>query len=199
MHIRLLPTLLTTLLLTTTALAQKVRAYNGQDPDRKSTSALLLDETFTPHAGVAIDYSAPTWKAEYNGMLDKLKGTDTRLGKNFWTTFGTMTDCELGGTRIAAGSYFLALRCDKDGNFHLLVLDQAANLKAKAAPWMPDTWKGGIACKMTLAKDSLEEVAAQMQIEVAMTEQDPGSGKLSIRWGKHELSAPLKLDLGQAK
>lgn len=199
MHIRLLSTLLTTLLLASTALAQKVRAFQGPDPDRKSTSALLLDESFVPQAGVAIDYSAPTWKEEYNGMLDKLKGRDARLGKNFWTTFSTMTDCEVGGTKIAAGSYFLGLRCDKDGNFHLLVLDQATNLKAKAAPWMANTWKGGVACAMTLAKDSLADSAELMQIEVAMSEQDPAAGKLSIRWGKHELWAPLKLVVGSAK
>ena len=199
MFAKLNAAVLTVALSASAVFGQGVQVFGGPDPDRKSSSVFMLDETFTPKAGAAIDYSAPEWKDEYNDMLDTLKGKDARLGKNWWTSLSTMSACEIGGAKIEAGSYFLGLRCDKDGNFHLLVLPAAENLKAKAAPWMPDTWKSGIACKLTFAKDSLKESVAKMQIEITADAKQPSSGKLAIRWGKHELSAPVVLHLAGAK
>ncbi len=196
---KLTAAVLSAVLLVPALLAQKVQVFNELDAERKSTSMLLLDPSFIPHGGASIDYSAPMWKAEYEAMLDSLKGKDARLGMNWWTTFSTMTACEIGGAKLDAGSYFLGLRCDKDGNFHLLVLNAAENLKAKAAPWMPATWKGGVACKMTLAKGSLAESVAKLQIEITAEPKQPSVGKLTIRWGKHELSAPVTFDVATEK
>lgn len=179
--------------------AQSVQVYNEVDPDRRTTSVLMLDPSFVPHGGVTIDYSAAAWKEEYNAMLDRLKGKDARLGKNWWTTLSTMTAIEIGGTKLEPGAYFLGLRCDKDGNFSLLVLNPTENLKAKAAPWMAATWKGGVPCTMTLAKDSLKETQDKLLIEITADPKQPTVGKLSIRWGKHELSAPVKFDVKSGK
>jgi len=199
MFTRLTAVVLSAVLSVPAVLAQNVQVFNELDAERKSTSVLLLDPSFVPHGGASIDYSAPLWKVEYETMIDTLKGKDARLGMNWWTTFSTMTACEIGGAKFDAGSYFLGLRCDKDGNFHLLVLNAAENLKAKAAPWMPATWKGGVACKMTLAKGALKETVAKLQIEITADAKQPSVGKLVIRWGKHELSAPLTFDVGGAK
>lgn len=199
MFAKLTAAVLSAVLLVPAVLAQNVQVFNELDAERKSTSVLLLDPSFAPHGGASIDYSAPTWKAEYEAMLDTLKGKDARLGMNWWTTFSTMSACEISGVKLEAGSYFLGLRCDKDGNFHLLVLNAADNLKAKAAPWMPATWKGGVACKMTLAKGSLKETVAKLQIELIADTKQPSAGKLTIRWGKHELTAPVTFDVGSTK
>jgi hypothetical protein len=48
---------------------------------------------------------------------------------------------------------------------------------------------------LAFARDSLEEAVVKMEIEIAADEKDPATGKLSIRWGKHELSAPVEFHL----
>lgn len=52
-----------------------------------------------------------------------------------------------------------------------------------------------IKAPLTLAKASLKDVVVKMEIEIAADEKDPTTGRLSIRWGKHELSAPVKFHL----
>ncbi len=41
----------------------------------------------------------------------------------------------------------------------------------------------------------MKEVAGKLQIELGAERGDATKGKLAIRWGKHELSAPLRLQL----
>ena len=38
-----------------------------------------------------------------------------------------------------------------------------------------------------------------MVIEITGDKKDPTTGKLSLRWGKHELSAPVKFHLAEVK
>jgi hypothetical protein len=149
---------------------------------------------------VSISYSQPTWQDSYNGMLDGLKGSNySRLGKGWWTTFDTVGLVEIGGTKIEAGSYYLGLAVGKDGAFSLLLFDSRQTMKKGLLPGSTPLYRGDasaeIKAPLTLAKDSLKEVVVKMEIEMTVDKQDPSSGKFSIRWGKHELSAPVKFDL----
>ncbi|MGE3174027.1 MAG: hypothetical protein AB7O97_15480 [Planctomycetota bacterium] len=51
-------------------------------------------------------------------------------------------------------------------------------------------------CPLTLHKDTLDETHKKMEIAITADEGDATKGKFSIRWGKHELTAPVTFHLG---
>jgi len=198
MRCRLLAATLAALTFVDTPPAQQVNG--GPDPDRKASTLSVSTANFEVLAAVSISYSQPTWQDSYNGMLDGLKGSNySRLGKGWWTTLDTVGLVEIGGTKIEAGSYYLGLAVGKDGAFSLLLFDSRQTMKKGLLPGSTPLYRGDasaeIKAPLTLAKDSLKEVVVKMEIEMTVDKQDPSSGKLSIRWGKHELSAPVKFDL----
>lgn len=201
MRIHIIAAILTALAFVPALQAQKV--FGGSDPDRKASTTYVFTDSFEALAAVSISYSAPGWQDSYNDMLGKLAGKYTRLGKNWWTTFDTVGALDIGGTRIEAGSYYLGLAVGEDGTFSLLFFDSKQAMKAGLLPSTTALFKGEakaqIVAPLTLAKDSLKEAVLKMQIEIAAAKADPATGNFSIRWGKHELSAPVKFHLAGAE
>ena len=72
------------------------------------------------------------------------------------------------------------------------MIDAKQAMTSGWAPLIPAPWKTDIKAPLTLAKGSLKETARKMAIEIAVDEKSPATGKFSVRWGKHELSAPVK-------
>jgi hypothetical protein len=178
--------------------AQKVAG--GPDPDRKAANVFVSTDDFTTLAGASISYTPPVWHDRYEGMLAAIKGSNyTRLGKNWWTTFDTIGALEIGGTRIAAGSYYLGLAVDKDGVFTLLVFDSRQAMQDGLLPGTTALYRGdakaAIRAPLTFARSSLQDTVVKMEITITADEKDPANGRFSIRWGKHELSAPVKYTL----
>ena len=183
---------------------QAQQVSGGPEPDRKASTVFVSTDSHETLAGVSIGYSQPTWQDSYDGMLDGLKGSNyTRLGKGWWTTFDTVGTLEIGGTKIEAGSYYLGLAVDKDGAFSLLIFDSKQAMKTGLLPFTSALYRGDAKAEakapLTLAKDSLKEVVGKMEIEIAADKQDPATGRFSIRWGKHELSAPVRFHFAGAK
>jgi hypothetical protein len=181
--------------------AQQVFAPDG---DRKASNVFVFSDTSEALAGASISYTPPTWQDSYDGMLEKLKGGNySRLGKDWWTTFDTVSTLEIGGTKIEAGSYYLGLAVDKDGAFSLLIFDSKQAMKAGLLPFTTALYRGEakaqIKVPLTFAKDSLKEVVVKMEIEIVADKKTPATGKFAIRWGKHELSAPVKFQMTGAK
>lgn len=176
----------------------------GPDRERRSSTVYIASETTGPLAAVSISYTGPTWRDGYDAMLKQLQGSNyTRLGNGWWTTLDSIGALEIGGTRIEAGSYYLGLAVAADGTFSLLLFDSKAAMKARLLPGTTALYTGeakaDVRVPMSLAKDSLPEAAATMQIEITTDSKQPTNGKLSIRWGKHELSAPVQFHLANAK
>lgn len=174
------------------------RVINASENDRHASNIIMFSESGVT-AFIAITYSSPTWQDAYDAQLPQMRGKDHRLGKNWWTAFDTTVPLEIGGTKVPAGSYFLGLRCDKDGNFHVLAFDSKQAMKNKLMPFDTEAWQGGIAIPMKFAKDSLDETQQKMLIEIKADKDNPSEGNFAIRWGTHELSAPVKLMLSGAK
>lgn len=200
---RFIPLAATLAALTIVPALQAQQVIGGPDPDRKASTVFVFTDSFEALAGVSISYSQPTWQDSYNGMLEQLEGNYTRLGKNWWTTFDTVGALEIGGTKIEAGSYYLGLAVGKDSAFSLLIFDSKRAMKAGLLPFSTALFTGEAKAEtkapLTFAKDSLEEVAVKMEIEIAADTKDPTTGKFSIRWGRHELSAPVKFHLAGAE
>lgn len=203
MRIQLLAATLTALTFVPALHAQQVIA--GTDTDRRVSMVFVVSSNSSETvAGASIGYSPAPWRDGYDSMLETLKGANyTRLGANWWTSLDTIGALEIGGTKIEAGSYYLGLAIDKDGAFSLLIFDSKQTMKAGLLPGTTALYRGDakpvIKAPMTFAKDSLLEVVVDLVIEITADKKDSTIGKLSIRWGKHELSAPVKFHLAAAK
>lgn len=176
------------------ATAQKVQVFGGNG-QRAASTVILFGENLM--AGMSIVHGQPAWKAEYDTMLDKLKGKVNRLGKDWWTTFTTSIDCEIGGTKVPAGSYVLGLACDQDGKFTLAVMDAGKAMKAGLLPFGPQKWTPDFSIPLELKKDANEKVVELMKIELAVDKENPSTGTLTLSWGKHVLSAPMAISLAK--
>ena len=189
--------------LTSVPALQAQKVAGGPDPDRKASNVFVFTDDFETLAGASISYSQPAWQDSYEGMLDGIKGNYTRLGKNWWTTFDTVGALEIGGTKVEAGSYYLGLAVDKDGAFTLLVFDSKQAMKNGLLPFSTSLFRGEVKAEirapLTFAKSSLKDTVVKMEIDLTADPKDPATGRFSIRWGKHELSAPVKFTLAAPK
>lgn len=198
MRFPLLTSLATALCLALPATAQKVQVFGGNG-ERASSSQILFGPGIM--AGMAVNYSQPTWKESHNELMDSLKGKLLRLGKDWWTTFNTSVDVEFGGVKVPKGSYLLGLSCDKEGKFSLALLDAAKALKAGAAPWPLDdqgtmNWKPDILAPMELHKDVADTSVTKMTMTLKANAEDLADGSFTIAWGKHELRTKLAVLAG---
>jgi hypothetical protein len=180
--------------LSLSAVAQKIQVFGGA-AERASSSLVLFGENLM--AGVTVTYGQPAWQPEYDTMLDKLKGRLNRLGKDMWTTLLTTVPLELGGAKVEAGSYVVGLMCDKDGKFHLALLDATKAAKAGTLPFGQQTWTPDVLCPLTLNKDGAKEAAEKMTMTLAADAKDPSNGTFTLAWGKHTLTGALKLQLAK--
>ncbi len=180
------------------------QVVGGPDPDRKASSVHVSSASFETLAAVSISHGQASWRESYDGMLETLKGSHyTRLGTGWWATFDTVGAVEVGGTTIEAGSYYLGLAVDREGAFSLLLFNSMQAMKAALLPGTTALYTGAAMpsarAPLVLARDSLKEAAIKLAIEITADPKDPATGKLSIRWGRHELSAAVRFQLATAK
>lgn len=173
------------------------RVEGGPDPDRRASTLSVSEDDGAASTYVAIGYSQAKWRAGYEDMLDDLRCRYARLGKNWWTTFDTVTALEIGGVRVEAGSYYLGIAVDDDGSFHLLLFASNKAMKAGLLPWTTALYRGEVEADlrapMTLRKQALQLPATELEIAITIEEQTTTRARLSIRWGRHELFAPVAL------
>jgi len=182
---------------------QDQQVSGGPESDRRASTVVVSTDRVVV-AGASISYSPADWRDGYEGMLEKLPGSHyTRLGKNWWTTFDTVGTLEIGGTKIDAGSYYLGLAVGEDGAFSLLLFDSRQTMKSGLLPSTTALYRGDAKAEftapLTFARSSLKEVVAKMEIEITADKNDAATGRFSIRWGKHELSAPVRFHFAGAK
>lgn len=189
------------------ALEGPASASPPQDPlqqleanvERRGSTLVVSSPEEGLRAAVAVGYAPAVWRDAYDAQLGQLEGAYTRLGTGWWTTFDTASAIELGGVRIAPGSYFLALRGGPGAAFSLLLFDGTKAMQAHLLPATTALYRGDAkpeyTVPMTFARGTLAAAAARLEIELTGSAADRTSARLSIRWGKHELSAPLTLRL----
>lgn len=171
--------------------AQKVQGAAG-GAMRNETRMMVFTPDFSVFAMASLTHGQPEWKAEYDGMLDKLKGKINRLGKDWFTTLITSSEFEIGGAKIAPGSYVIGLHCDDAGKFALALMDSTKAMKANISPFATD-WKPEIVCPLTLNKDVAKDVVQKMTMAFDAKDGSTGEGTFTIAWGRHTLTAPCRL------
>ncbi len=160
---------------------------------RAETRIIAATPDFSSFAMASLTHGQPEWKASYDGMLDSLKGKTNRLGKDWFTTLITSSELEIGGAKIAPGSYVVGLHCDEDGKFSLALMDSTKAMKDglnPAADFTPE-----IRAPLTLNKDAAKDVVGKMTMKFDAKPADGGKGTLTLAWGKHTLTAPVQLHL----
>jgi len=189
-------------LFSSSAIAQ-VQSMGGPDTARQASWVIFAEMTngFTPHGAVSINYSQPEWKDSYDAVLasGKFNGTAQRLGKNWWTSLDTTVALEIGGTKIEAGSYYLGIQVDKDGKMGLMVIDAKSSNQHGWLPFVAAQWKAVAVAPLELKKDAHKESQLKMLIAISADKADTSKGTFSIRWGKHELVAPVAFHLAAKK
>ena len=113
-------------------------------------------------------------------------------------TIGTI---EIGGVRVAPGSYFVGLARAADGTFSLLLFDSRKAMQLRLLPYTTALYRGeakpDFTAPLTFGKGVLAASVPKLEIELTNVPTDRGAGRLAIRWGKHELAAPVKLELAE--
>lgn len=141
---------------------------------------------------VAVNFSQPVWKEEYDKQVDSMLGVRWRLGMNFWTQLDTNIDLAAGEVDIPAGYYYLALeRRKEDKSFVLWLLDPVEVRDAKLDAFQVNEFKGGVAVPMEHKK--LEAKAEKLQLRLDLDNQRKDGGNLVIHFGNHELKASLTM------
>lgn len=173
----------------------QVKAFGGSAP-RMAATRIFFGEDFSKGdlGMVCIQYGQPQWKAEYDGMLDSLKGKHLRLGKDYWTTLNTSIPLQAGTTAIAAGSYYAGLKCDAEGAFSLVLMKAEESDKSGWAPWTGEKWKPAYVLPMprTQAAKTADTMAIDLDVP---DEANPARLDLKISWGSHVLTLPLMAQL----
>lgn len=201
MHFPVRPFLLAALCLVTAPRAQK--ADGGLDAERRTATFFVSEDQVPPLAGVAISYTRAPWRAGYDAVLAPLQASNyTRLGNGWWTTLETIGPLELGGTKVEPGSYYLGLSVAADGAFTLLLFDSQRAMKARLLPATTALYTGeakpDVRIPMAFTKDKAKDTTS-LVIEMLADAKNPSRGTLVMRWGKHELSAPVVFDLAAKK
>lgn len=160
---------------------------------RAETRILVATPDFSSFAMASLTHGQPDWKAEYDkpGALDMYKGKVVRLGKDWFTTLITSSDLEIGGARLAPGSYIVGLQVDKDGKLGLAFMDSTKAMKEGVNPFM--SWTPEVVAPLTLNKDVAKESVAKMTMTFDAKEADAGKGTFTLAWGKHTATAPVQL------
>ena len=146
---------------------------------------------------LAVNYGRPQWRAEYNdsGAFDQLtRGKVWRLGKDFWTVLDTSIVLRVDGRSVVPGDYYLGLHRSQDGSkWSLVVIDahQARKLHLDSAR----IEQAPVLFKASATYEEASKVVERLAITVSRSGNQLDDVVLTIAWGNHRLSVPIKVEL----
>lgn len=172
--------------------AQEIQRFGGES-QRVSTRIAYFGKNSS--AGqLAVEYGQPEWKAEYEAEFETLtRGKRWRFGNNFWTTLDTHLDLTIAGTAVPTGYYYLVLERSEGDDWSLVFLDPKTIRSKKLDAFQAGQTTGGISVPLTWEKT--ESITEKLTIELAPVERELEKATLSIRWGKHKLTANIDVSL----
>lgn len=183
---------------------ERMRENGGAAPQRAFSGTTSRQSTRVAYFGgrtsggqFAIDYAAVPWRESYADALtnEKFLNRRWRFGANFWTNLDTNIPLTIAGKKFAPGLYYLTLEHKGEGKMVMNVLDPVKVRKARLDPSVAHRTTGGVDVELTSAK--VEKSAEKLSIKVAVGKYDNTSGELTIRFGPHKLTAPLKIHLAK--
>jgi tetratricopeptide (TPR) repeat protein len=173
-----------------------MRAFAIATP--RSSARLFLWGGSSSAGQIVIDHGLPPWKDSYSKTIDlpDSVGKRWRMGTDFWTTLDSNLDLTIAQTKVPAGSYYLALENKGQGKIALVLLDPQAVRSKKLDAFQVDR-TAGIGTEIVLQHNEVDEVAEKLAIALEADADDVAAAKLVIRFGPHELTAPVRLQLAK--
>ncbi len=174
-------------------------AEDGTLQERGSARVLYWDTKADAAFGqLAIDYGRPVWKEAYEDptTFDRMtKGKVWRLGSNWWTVLDTQLPLKVSGKDVAPGSYFLGLERSADGsNWSLVFIDPVRVRQARLDAFQIE--RAPVMFKVPATVESPESIAEKLAITLSYPKESPKKVKLTISWGKLQVSAPVEVTVG---
>ena len=187
-----------------TAVAAKAKAAGDQgglqayvqSVERRNSRIAWFGKQGSP-AQVSIDYSPVPWKDAYESgfVKGKFTGKKWRLGADFWTRLDTWIDLEIGGVKVPAGYYYLTAEQRDASTFVLALHDPAVVKKHRVDGYFAEKLQGGL--EIPLQHATGKELQKQLEIEVATAAGSLDHGTFTIRFGGHELTAAMVMQVGK--
>jgi hypothetical protein len=188
----------------TPAIAQQQKppamvAEDGGLQERGSARVLYWDTVADKALGqFAIDYGRPVWKAAYDDPAKfdaATKGKTYRLGSNWWTTLDTQVPLRVGGIDVAVGSYFLGLERSPDGaSWSLVFIDPTKVRDLRLDAFQIE--RAPTLLKIPMTTEPPSSSNDKLTITLTYPKENPKKVKLTIAWGKLQVSAPVDVTVG---
>ena len=156
----------------------------------------LARVVYFSNSGVAgelwMDYGRPAWSDKLEGEIDKPENKRWRFGSDVWTSFESFLSMKAAGVSVPAGYYYAVLEHPAKEKWNLVLLDQKEIRSKKMDAFTAAQSTGGIT--IPLASGTGEQ-ADRLSIKLAVEESKPRDVTLEITFGKHKLTAALKVDV----
>lgn len=160
--------------------------------DARSSQHVPLGPTVAGRTPFAVlDHGLPKWNTQLHEACDALRpGSPWRLGKDWATTLDTNAALQLGGKKLGAGSWHLAL-LKTESSWSLVVTSAPADYRARL-----DAFAAGQG-KPVLEVPLRQEFVKPMFEELRLHFEPEGAGlDLVIEFGPQRLSLPFALAKG---
>ncbi|MBL8728272.1 MAG: hypothetical protein JNM25_07580 [Planctomycetes bacterium] len=176
------------------AKASNSMAAFAQTTERRSSRVAWFSRSGSP-GQIAVDYAPVPWNDEYEQAVagGKLQGKKWRLGGDFWTTLDNSMPLRFGTVEVPPGYWYLTLEQRAADHYVLALHDAAAAKKLKLDPVFADKLEGGI--EVPLAHATADATADQLALTLATVGKSRTQGLLTLRFGLHELSAPVTMQV----
>lgn len=139
---------------------------------------------------VEIDYGVPVYQPAYAQFLTQPSGQRWRFGQDFWTRLDTNLDLTIGGVKLPAGYYYLALENTKEDGVRMIALDPTEIRKKKLDAYEAPRTSGGIA--IPLIQGETPNPSGRLAIALSVDRAKEDVGELEIVFGPHRFTADLK-------
>lgn len=142
---------------------------------------------------VEVSYGPVAWKEEYAEQISSgnLDGKAWRLGNDFWTVFDTNVPVMVGENRLEPGDYYLTAM--KKGDDYVVTFHAGNDArKQRLDAYQCAQLKGGV---NVAAKHGEGDLADHLAIALSHADDDMTDATMTIRFGTHKLTVPMKVEL----
>lgn len=146
---------------------------------------------------ISVEHGKPQW----DPMLDDPEAFDAasigklwRLGNNKWTVLDTQLELRFGDRIVEPGIYYLVLDRPKAEEWRLVFVDPEAVSPGFIDAWAAQARPDEIPRWFSVPMDySTGDKTTELDLSLALEEEDSSEGALRIEWGPHQLETTFDI------
>ncbi len=148
---------------------------------------------------ISVEHGKPQWDA----MLDDAAAFDAasigklwRLGNNKWTALDTQRTLKFGDRTVDPGIYYLVLDRPKADDWRLVFVDPESVRPGLIDAWASQARPDEIPRLFSIPlRYSAGEKATELDMTLALEDDDMSQASLRIQWGTHQLETEFTIDV----